>query len=268
MATDEATHLYTVIGGSYRSSLLAGETWQFGIRWATKPGVGALPLIGELQPFQVVSANIARTETSWTINGNWRPEQGTDDLDVGDWLNDQVGPAVRSFIASAIFGSEVQLDTIKVYPVASPTGETAAAVPYTQGSPITLTYTGTRPSGTGTAQVPAQIACVASLRTSQVGPRGRGRIFLPPFPVAALTAGTILSATATTIATSVKTMLEASKIPYGTAANVQVAPVITGGFYTDYAMITAVKVDTIPDTQRRRRKKLVGTVQTVAVNPE
>lgn len=268
MVTDVATHLYTVVQGSYRSSLLTGETWQFGVRWGLKPGLPIMDPIGDFNDFTVVPQNVSRTETSWTINGNWRCESGVDDLDVGDWLNDQLGPSARTLIASANFGSEVQLDAIKVYPISSPSGDAAAAVPYTQGSPITLAYTGTKPSGTGTNQVPSQISCVASLRTSQVGARGRGRIFLPPFPVANLTAGTLTSAAATNLANAVRVFLEGSKIPMPGPGGVQVAPVITGAPFTAYAQINQCRVDTIPDTQRRRRKNLVGTTISVGVDPD
>lgn len=182
MADNQATHLYVVLQGSYRTAALTGEVWQTGLRFATRPGNTAPADTGDFVPFGVVAANHNIVETDWTISGNWTTEMGVSDLNPADWLNDQICPAAKALITSANFSSDVQLDAALVYPIRSPDGKVQPAIPYSQGSPVRADFTGTKPSGGGAQSVPLQISCAAGLRTSQTGRRGRGRMFLPPAP--------------------------------------------------------------------------------------
>jgi hypothetical protein len=216
-------------------------------------------------PFGVVPTITSITETDWTIDGNWTTEMGASDLQPADWLNDQWGPAARDLISSSNFGSEVKLDTVKVYPIRTPDGHAQPAFPYAHGSPITLAYTGTHPSGSGSNQVPAQISAVTSLRSHQVGPKGRGRVFLPPFPVSMLTAGTLTSTARDSIAAALQTFLEACYLDGSGPGGVWARPVVTGAPYLNYSTVSQVSVDSIPDTQRRRRKSLVGSRSTITL---
>jgi hypothetical protein len=256
---NQATHLYATVQGSYVSALLAGETWQFGVRFCTRPGLTAPPALGSFVPFGVVAHNTSRVESDWTINGNWTTEMGASDLDVGDWLNDQVAPAAVTMLTSSNFSSQVRLDAIKAYPIRTPDGHAQPAIPYATGSPMALEFTGTHPVGAGSGALPPQVSAVASLRTSQVGRRGRGRCFLPALPVGYLASGTLDGSAASGIATAFATFLGSCALNGTGPGGVWVQPVVTGGTYTDYSVVDLVRVSTILDTQRRRRKSLVGT---------
>lgn len=266
VADNQATHLYVVLQGSYRSAGLIGETWQTGLRFATRPGLVQPVDVGDFIPFGVVAANHNIVETGWTITGNWTTEMGVSDLNPADWLNDYIAPAASGLIASANFSSDVQLDAALVYPIRSPDGVVQPAIPYSQGSPVRCDYTGTKPSGTGAQSLPLQISCAAGLRGSQVGRRGRGRMFLPASPVSYMGNGLWTSGAVTALSTAMKGFIEGTRLD-GNSGGVFATPCITGLPFTAYSLIQQIRLDNIPDTQQRRRRSLAGTVTNTAISP-
>jgi hypothetical protein len=128
---------------------------------------------------------------------------------------------------------------------------------YTGGSSASLVSVST-PSIAGTSAVagmPNQCAVVVTLETGVPGRSNRGRAYLPPVNVGLINAGTVQlsSATCTTLANAFASMLTAlhdDSSPNGVPA---VASALKGAIRD----ITAVRVDSIIDTQRRRRNKLV-----------
>lgn len=267
MADNQATHLYVVLQGSYRSAALTGEVWQTGLRFATRPGSTAPVETGDFIPFGVVAANHNAVEANWTISGNWTTEMGITDLNPADWLNDQICPAAKALISSVNFSSDVQLDAALVYPIRSPDGKVQPAIPYSQGSPVRADFTGTKPSGGGAQSVPLQISCAAGLRTSQTGRRGRGRMFLPPAPNSYLGNGFWTSAAVSALSTAVKVFVEALRLDGNGPGGVYASPCITGAPFTAYSLVNQLRIDNIPDTQQRRRRSLTPTVTNTTIDP-
>lgn len=256
----QSVNIYLNVIGSYVASSLSAESWQFGVRFrvsdAEAAAVGTLPT-----DFQPTSASIDRTETSWTIKGNWSLSgPALNVFHVDDWLNDQVAPALGTFITDASFSSQCQVNELKVYPIGSPDGRAIPAPPYAQGSPITLTFTGTLPHGTSGGLMPPQCASVVSLRTGNTGRRGRGRFYVPTPNAAALqNDGAIPSSTVSSICAAAEAFLAGCQV-HNTAPNsLFVQPIVTGAPYTNYGLVTNVLVDQVIDTQRRRTKSIPRT---------
>lgn len=269
-------HLYLVASGGYISATtaLAQEIWQFGVRLIFTPNVD-IPSVGTFaNDWDVVAATIDRTEADWTITSNWTTEGGFTDLDPGDYLNDQAGPAVEAFIqTTALFSAATQLRTLRLYPIQAPDGKVIPAPPYAQGSPALLTYTGTLPAGAGSGTTPPQLSAVVSMRTQQVGRRGRGRIYPPPMGSGSLgvsaEAGVVASSTRTALAGAAATLLEALTIVNTDPVDMTVAPIVTGAPYTNYARVTNVRVGSVWDGQVRRRRSIteVYTTENVEQSP-
>lgn len=263
-------HLYVVTSGSWKATegAIANETWQFGVRYVPNSGavlpIGTLPADSSVYP---TASTINRNETNWTIQGNWILEMGVNDLDPGDWLNDQLAPAVVALIgATGLFSSGMYARQIKVYPI-DESGRVAPAVPFSTGTPCTLEFkTDTYADGqVNGAMLPPQVAVVASLRTPQVGPSGRGRIFLPAPAIATTTAGGVLTPTARgNMATAVGTWLEDSALNNGTKAIPCIVPRAQSA-PSAYSVIQAVRVGSVYDTQRRRRRSVPEVFSDVGV---
>ncbi len=262
-------HLYVVAQGSYTDTSLTTEEWQVGLRFYAAPG-GAPDPVGTLSSaWDVVADSVGRTETHWRIDGNWRVEGGINDLNVDDWLNDQLAPAFTTWMSQAQIGSVVRLDALKVYPIGAPTGEVIPAPPYSQGSPMTLTWTSNSPVGGGGATLlPLQASIVCSHRTAQIGRRGRGRMFLPPSPTSVMsTAGSsaskiggtqIAAALAAQVALLEDCQISTASEGFGCY------PAIIGSPWAAYGLISTVQVGNYVDTQRRRRNNLVETYSSTA----
>ena len=262
-------HAYVVLGGRYKAAAtrMAGETWQTGLRFIVAPG-GAPDAIGTLPDDESVypsATSINLDETNWTIQGNWFFEMGVNDLVVADWLNDQLGPATVALFSTAnLFSSSVYVETIKVYPIADD-GHVAPAPPYAVGTPVTLTFkTETACDGvTSGGILPPQTSIVVSTRTNQFGPSARGRMFLPPPPVAYNAgAGVIASSSITALQAGLVTWFEACQVN-GTLNGSWALPIVAGTnligaqrTYGPYALIKQFRIGDVFDTQRRRRRSI------------
>lgn len=262
-------HLYVTVTGGWKSATgpLAQETWQFGIRYVptiTAPDpIGALPSDNDVYP---VAATINRNETNWTITGNWYLEMGVSDLDPADWLHDQIMPAVIALIGgTGFFSSDMYVTGVRVYPIGAD-GRVAPAAPFATGTPCLLVpKTDTVADGQVAGQMlPPQVAVVASLRTPQIGPGGRGRIFLPALAVSASSTGGSVNATVrANLAAAVANFLEDSSLDGAPAPltrpcivpAAQSAPSV-------YAIVSQVRVGSVFDTQRRRRRSVPETFST------
>lgn len=266
-------HLYVVVQGRYKATAtnLAEEAFQTGYRFiattADPPdSIGELPSDSAVYP---VSANHNRDETNWTISGNWNLEMGVTDLDPADWLNDQLAPAWVTFFGTARFSSTAYIETIKVYPI-NANGRVEPAPPFSTGTPCTLTFKSETScdGGGGAGLFPPQIAVVASLRTEQIGPSSRGRMFLPAIPTGDIANfGQYGTTNAGTMATAAGAMLEASQLTGG-AGEPWCLPAVIPGNWATYALVKQVRVGSVFDTQRRRRNQLPEVYSTVSVtNP-
>jgi hypothetical protein len=112
--------------------------------------------------------------------------------------------------------------------------------------------------GTGTPVMPNQCAVVASLRTGRSGQSFRGRMYLP-----LLKSGLGLNSEMDTfepqaVSDAVATCVSAINAGPGPVAVVSVTQTVA-------TPVTAVEVDSIIDTQRRRRNKLLPSTLAISV---
>ena len=168
-------HLLVTVTGDYTDSALSAEAWQVGLRFILN--FGAVDPVGTLpNSWDVVADSINRTETHWTIAGNWKCTQLGGTFQADDWLNDQVAPAFAAWLgAMPGVSDQCRLDWVKLYPIGT-NGRAVPAPPYASGTPCLLTYTGSYPVGSNSSDpLPLQISEVVSHRTLQTGRAGRGR---------------------------------------------------------------------------------------------
>lgn len=253
-------HLLLTIIGGYTPGTLSAETWAVGVRLAlvfgTVDPVGALP-----NNWSPTANNINRTETNWTITGNWNVNTGTSIFNPDDYLNDQAAPAVAAWAAASPMGTAVKIKELKLSPIGAPTGKLVPAVPYTTGTPCLLTWTSANPQGTfGGGLLPPQVALVATHLTPQIGRRGRGRIYFPGLGVNGLDTSNGTSSTGPAAALAAQQAL-LSGLTYSSVAalDAHVAPIVTGKPWQQYGRISTVRVGNVFDTQRRRRRSIPET---------
>jgi len=250
-------HLLLTWGGDYVPSTLPGEIWQCGLRLsmvfgATDP-VGTFP-----DDWTVEADTISLTESTYTVAGNWSvngPGVGTG-FDPGSYLKDQAEPAIATWMIYAQLNNQVRLRWINLSPIGAPSGNLVPAPGYAQGSPCVLEYTSAYPVGnlSGT-QLPPQNSVAVSHRTLQVGPRGRGRMFLPSSSSSILAGGRVSTTPQTNIAAAQVALLEGLALDSGPGTP-DIRPVVTGSPWTGYAIINGVEVGNVMDSQRRRRGNL------------
>ena len=255
-------HLQLRIIGDYDDTALQNEIWETSVRLALVFG-GAVDDIGSLpNNWALADTSIARTETDWTITGNWLVDSlGFTDFDPGDFLNDQCAPAVIDWIPNMHLWQKVRVRALELYAVTSPSGKSAKPPGQLQGSPCRLTWTGNYPVGIGsTAPLPLQDSMCISHDSLVTGAHGRGRMYMPP----ATTGDTSATRWSTTAVndcledhvTFLQALTYTSTPP---TAGFNTAPIVTGKPFVNYGRIKKVKIGNVPDTQRRRRNRLVET---------
>lgn len=252
-------HLRLQIAGDYVPNTLPGEIWETTLRLGLN--FGSIDDIGSLtSAWDPSAATIARTESDWTITGNWTVHVGFDNFAPDDYLNDQVAPAVIDWMAALNLSNQVRVRTLKLMPCDSPNGAGVPAPPYATGSPCTLEWTSSYPTGgaSGT-QLPPQNSVVVSHRGAQVGARGRGRMFLPTITSSALSGAKLAATPQGEIRDAHIAFLEALALSPLSPTAAHVRPIITGKPFTEYSVINQVRVGNVVDTQRRRRNALTET---------
>lgn len=258
-------HLQIVLQGDYVPSTLPGEIWENTLRCALVFGdiddVGVLP-----ENFEPVAATISITEPTYTVQGNWIVNGPlTNDFDPGSYLVDQVEPAVAAWVAAARLSNQVRLRAIEVRLIGTPFGKQVPAIPYATGTPCRLEYTSDYPIGShSTTQLPPQNSVGVTHRTLQVGPRGRGRMFLPSGTVSLLSGARIQSSERDAIVAAQVDLLQGVALD-GDPTEPHIRPIITGAPWTDYAVINRVEAGDVMDSQRRRRNALTEVRTTAPV---
>jgi hypothetical protein len=249
-------HLRLTIGGDYVPNTLPGEIWETNVRLVLV--AGDVDDIGEIPDnLSVVAQPVARTESDWTISGNWKIENAPATFSPDDYLNDQVAPAVTDWLLNVNCSNQVRARYLKLLPCKNPLGRGVAAPGYAQATPMTLEWTGAYPIGNqSSTQLPPQNSVVVSHRTGQVGARGRGRMFLPPATSAVLSGARIASTPQQDILDAHTDFLIGLGYTAPVVGNFNVRPVVTGAPFVEYAKITSIRVGNVMDTQRRRRNAL------------
>lgn len=264
----DVNHLRVVWSGKRKNADLAGEIWQFGIHMMPTLGsaftsTGAPPLA-----FTAASAALSASGSGYTISGNYLLEGGVNDIDPVDYINDQCRVAITDYLAAAsLFPLDVYCDEIEVYPIGADghvlgdvNGIFKASLSFTSNTVADGTTTG--------ASFSPFTSWGVSLKTPANTPRGRGRFFPPPIATAYVNTVTgLMDATQRgTYATSAEAFLTNASFTDG-VNNVYVRPVVIGSPFTTAYPVTAVTVDNIPDTQRRRKNGLTSVRTQVAFTP-
>jgi hypothetical protein len=109
--------------------------------------------------------------------------------------------------------------------------------------------TGTKPTGTGGTALPYEVACAVTLGTDTRGPRGRGRLYLPPFGTSSMVTGGLFSTNAKTVAGEViQKFFDLAK------ATETLVPIVVSMRAKQLHEVTSIQVGGVPDSQRRRRR--------------
>lgn len=258
-------HLRLTAGGDYVSSGLEGEIWECSVALAlvfgTVDPVGTFPT-----NWTPEAATIARTESEWTIAGNWKVSVGAHVFNPDDYLNDQAGPAWTTLMAYAHISSQSRLRYLKLSPIIGPSGHLEPAPPYAVGSPCELVWTTLDATGgLANPMLPPQNSVALSWQTAQPGRHGKGRVFLPPSSGGILSLGKIDTTARDEIATAGAAFINALTYSDASPVGAHVKPVVTGKPWSHYGTISSVKVGNIMDTQRRRRDRLREAYHSVAV---
>lgn len=165
-------------------------------------------------------------------------------LAVGDLVD--ICDAIRAAIVGpgpllSIMGSDVTITAIRAY--ARLAGNPDATLVGENVSPM---------GGAGTPDVPTQIAAVATLLTGAAGRANRGRVY---WPIAGCTGRRLTSGQNTTIAQETVDIISAQRTSVSSAWGTDAGPVVGN----NGLLVTRVRVDDVPDTQRRRRNKVSPT---------
>lgn len=110
-------------------------------------------------------------------------------------------------------------------------------------------------------QLPPECAVVVSLRTGTSGPRGRGRMYLPPVTVGATTTTGMLS---TTARSSILAAMQDFFNTWNSDPSTLTASVASNaGVFVE--AISNIRVGNVIDAQRRRRDRIVESYATAAI---
>lgn len=110
---------------------------------------------------------------------------------------------------------------------------------------------GAQPAGTSTFKaLPYEVSCAVTLHSNKRGPRGRGRLYLPPFATSAMDPlGVFQTGTVTTMGAAIGDLIEAVQgSTYGYDA------LVVSMREKVLNSVTSVSVGKVPDSQRRRRR--------------
>lgn len=259
MASSDFTHALLVAAGSYPGE--PEERWQFGIRFIVNHGLVPPADHGSLSTMSVDDVNETRTESLWNIATRWTVTSGLDVFHPDDFLNDQVAPAMTTFMADAHISTDTHLDSLKLSPINS-LGHVADL------RTCELTWTSSNPGGSDSQpQMPLQVSSGVSWQTPLIGRHGRGRIYLPAASDSSISGGSgvFTSTHCNDVRDAAIAMLEASSF-LASGTGWSIVPIVTGKPYATYGEILEVRVSNVPDTQRRRRRSLTPTFHTGAVS--
>lgn len=243
-------HLLMTFGGQYTSSSLTPEIWQCGIRlvlvFGTIDDSGTLP-----SNWDVVPASEVDTDGNWDNTNVFSVDgPGLATFNPLSWMKDYAQPSLEAFLSTDSFSSTTTLTFIKL----SPINASGAVI----GGRTCLSEANTSLTGAQTGnRLPPQLSVGVSWQTPVIGRRGRGRIYLPSNASSQLTsAGRLDTTPQGNSRDQAITLLEGLAYAATGPSDAHVKPIVTGDPWTDYGVITSVRVGDILDTQRRRRDQL------------
>lgn len=154
---------------------------------------------------------------------------------------------------SARISTDGNLDQCRAYAYAVTGAATAGTVGVSTGAAV---------AGTSAPTMPPQVAIVASLRSDFPGRSNRGRVYIPNRTAVLSANGQVTASVCTGVATAIANFLSLARTR--TINGRPIIPIVDSSTTTD-SEIVRVTVDSVLDTQRRRRDKLVA--ETVASAP-
>lgn len=163
------------------------------------------------------------------------------------WLTLLADTAVNTFFRTSVVWDQVNVSELGATP-AQPIITSAQAVIADGGV-------------SSDNSLPAQCSPCLSLTTATAGSRARGRMYLPPPDVTAMTISGRLDSTFRTA------MVNALDTFFGTMGANAASPIVVssvGGVYTTYP-VTTIRLGDVVDTQRRRRNNIAEVYTSAAV---
>ena len=124
---------------------------------------------------------------------------------------------------------------------------------------------GSEPLGTSSANaLPFEVACAVSFRTDKRGPRGRGRVYLPPFAVDAMNSGlgVFTDSAIKTGGGFIQDIFDAVN-----GSSYAYDPLVVSMRGKELHKIQSIDVGNVPDSQRRRRRSQTEARATIAYTP-
>lgn len=156
------------------------------------------------------------------------------------WAINNGGPAA----ATNVFSAAVRYTEVGVVQLEK-TGDDVNQADQTQWW---MWPTGTGPTGTG-ATLPFEVACAVTLQTDVRGPRGRGRMYLPPMSAGNIeTTGLFADAAALSAGNLVQAFCQS------VVDNTPWEPLVVSRTHQVLNRVTSVNCGVVPDSQRRRRR--------------
>lgn len=163
------------------------------------------------------------------------------------WLTLLANAAVNTYFRTSVVWDQVNVSELGATP-AAPIITSAQAVIADGGA-------------SADNSLPAQCAPCLSLTTATAGSRARGRMYLPPPDVTAVTiSGRLDSAFRTAVVSALDTFFATM----GANAATPVVVSAVGGVYTTYP-VTTIRLGDVVDTQRRRRNSIAEVYTTASV---
>ncbi len=251
-------HVYLTVHGEYKDGPYLGEAAQIGFRFAFAPVLTA-PVMGETfdmaEHGDAVPAFGTLAGTSGTLTKAWTARVGPDGSGE-NWSDaEQVAAGEAAYaLATALKAYEnnnYHWTHVKQAPI--------DALGKTIGTGSTFTFT-TKPTGAGTAALPAQSAVAVSTRANIVGRTGRGRFYVPALSDAILSNdGTISGTPAVNLKAAAKAYIDAMQGIGGTLSLWQPLNVITSAGKASAVRPVEVRIGDLVDTIRSRRAQVEET---------
>lgn len=217
----------TIYRATFGGRLVAAQRWSIGFSFTDGVDDSAVP-------DQVTLANMAQQMYADFIAQAW---------------STSTTPALP---ISARISTDGNLDQCRLYAYASTSLSAAGGVGVSSGAAV---------PGTSSPTMPPQVAMVASLLTPFPGRSNRGRVYIPNRTAVLSSDAQITASICTGVATAIANYLSLARTR--TIRGGPMIPIVESSTSTD-TEIVRVRVDSILDTQRRRRDKLVAVTQASA----
>lgn len=252
-------HVYVTAHGQFTAGAWVGEKAQIGVRLAivneaSLPAKGTQFVIGEHGDFAVDTGTTAGTNgiltRAWTARLG--PVGSTENADAA-WQVDLAEDmrtflnAIKGYVSSSFSWTHMKIAGV----------DSAGA--YSEYGSATYNLT-TALAGTGSGQLPPEVALAVTMRAPVTSRRGRGRFYIPALANNTIIAsdGTVNGTPASTILTALQTLVNDLENAPGTEQMSPLVMVTSAGQSTAYRP-SQLRVGNHFDAQRRRQHQVTET---------